>query len=120
MISKLEKLNEQFAEWEKIRKFILLPKEFSQQKDELTPTPKSKITPTPSTAPERPYVEILDTPTGWLRVRKEPNTQAAEITKVNPKETYKFSEANETGWYKIELPDGQEGWISGQYAKLYR
>lgn len=37
---RLEKINEQFAEWEKIRKFVLLPKEFSAQKDEVTPTLK--------------------------------------------------------------------------------
>lgn len=88
-----------------------------------TPTPKPTLTatPTPSLAPTRPYVEILDTPTGWLRVRSEPNTSTGkEITKVYPKETYRYIETNDTGWYRIELPDGQEGWISGQYAKLYR
>jgi len=37
---RLEKINEQFADWEKIRKFVLLPKEFSAQKDEVTPTLK--------------------------------------------------------------------------------
>lgn len=100
-----------------------------------TPTPKAKSgqaggTPTPSVsrtptvaAPTiaRPYVEILTTPTGWLRVRSEPSSSADnEITKINPGETYKFIEPNDTGWYKIELTDGQQGWISGQYAKLYR
>lgn len=89
-----------------------------------TPTLTSKqktLTPTPSIAPTKPYVEILDTPTGWLRVRSEPNTTTGkEITKVYPKETYKFLESNDTGWYQIQLPDGQKGWISGQYAKLYR
>ncbi|MFA6255339.1 MAG: long-chain fatty acid--CoA ligase [Patescibacteria group bacterium] len=37
---RLEKINEEFADWEKIRKFVLLPKEFSAQKDEVTPTLK--------------------------------------------------------------------------------
>ncbi|NUM25769.1 MAG: long-chain fatty acid--CoA ligase [Candidatus Buchananbacteria bacterium] len=37
---RLENINEQFADWEKIRKFQLLPAEFSQDKDELTPTLK--------------------------------------------------------------------------------
>lgn len=37
---RIEKINEQFAEWEKIRKFKLLPREFSQDQDELTPTLK--------------------------------------------------------------------------------
>lgn len=93
-------------------------------KGKLTPTPTKKPSPTPTKKPaviERPYVEILETPTGWLRVRSEPNTSTGkEITKLNPGETYKFIEANDTGWYKIVLADDQEGWISGKYAKLYR
>ena len=38
--NRIDKINDQFADWEKIRKFALLPKEFSQTKDELTPTLK--------------------------------------------------------------------------------
>lgn len=37
---RIEKINEQFADWEKIRKFKLLAKEFSAEKDEVTPTLK--------------------------------------------------------------------------------
>lgn len=37
---RLAKINQQFADWEQIKKFILLPREFSQEKDELTPTMK--------------------------------------------------------------------------------
>ncbi len=94
-----------------------------------TPTPigaKSQVKTPPTPKPTqaaltRPYVEILDTPTGWLRVRSEPNSSSGkELTKVNPKETYKFLESTDSGWYKIKLDDGQEGWISGKYAKLFR
>lgn len=94
-----------------------------------TPTPtgtksQTKTTPTPkptAIALARPYVEILDTPTGWLRVRGEPNSSSGkELTKIYPKETYKFLESTDSGWYKIKLDDGQEGWISGKYAKLFR
>lgn len=96
-----------------------------------TPTPaptgtkgQTKVIPTSKPTPAilaRPYVEILDTPTGWLRVRGEPNSSSGkELTKIYPKETYKFLESTESGWYKISLSDGQEGWISGKYAKLFR
>ena len=94
-----------------------------------TPTPtlakgQTKVIPTPKPTQAtlaKPYVEILDTPTGWLRVRSEPNSGSGkELTKVNPKETYKFLESTDSGWYKIKLDDGQEGWISGKYAKLFR
>ncbi len=40
LAQRLDKINEQFADWEKIRKFCLLPREFSAQKDEVTPTLK--------------------------------------------------------------------------------
>ena len=65
---------------------------------------------------KKPYVEILDTPTGWLRVREEPATTATEAAKVNPGETYPLLD-EESGWYKIQYEDGKEGWISGKYAE---
>lgn len=75
----------------------------------------------PSATLEKPYVEILDTPTGWLRVRSEPTTaKDNEIAKLDPGDTYPFLEVNDTGWYKILLEDKTEGWISGAYAKLYQ
>ena len=40
VVGNLEKINEQFAGWEKIRKFVLIVREFSDQKDEVTPTLK--------------------------------------------------------------------------------
>lgn len=103
----------------------------SPSAEPITPTGKPKTTPPPtggptgkvtSAPPERPYVKIQTTPTGWLKVRSEPTTvnDSNVITKVNPGETYGFIEANESGWYKITLTDEKEGWVSGQYAKLYK
>jgi len=37
---RIDEINKQFADWEKIRRFILLPREFSPQRDEVTPTLK--------------------------------------------------------------------------------
>lgn len=71
---------------------------------------------------DRPYVKIKDTPTGWLNVRSEASTSEGEdtvITKVDPGEVFAFVEANDTGWYKIELDDGEEGWITSRYAELF-
>jgi len=98
----------------------------------ISPTPKvtGKATPTPTKKPtssstasssailDRPYVVIKDTPTGWLKVRQEGNSTATEITKVNPGEKYTYLEANDSGWYKITLTNGDEGWISSKYAEL--
>lgn len=71
------------------------------------------------------YAEILDTPTGTLRVRTEPGTKGEEIAEVRPGEKYPIIEVDTvTGWYKIQyaepkpgLPDGITGWISNQYSK---
>ena len=71
---------------------------------------------------DRPYVKIKDTPTGWLNVRSEPSTADKEetvITKIDPGQAFAFIEANDTGWYKIEIDDGEEGWITSRYAELY-
>lgn len=100
----------------------------SEGDPEITTTPglTATITPKPTSAdstsseddPERPFVEILDTPTGWLRVREEASTASDEIAKVNPGEKYPFTD-EESGWIKITLSDGSEGWISGRYAEKF-
>lgn len=106
--------------------------------ESITPTPSSRVTPSPKitptppknsptpkvtpkttlTPPERPYVEIKETPTGWLRVRAEPSTQAEELGKLYPGDTAPYLNEEKTGWYKIEYQSGKEGWISKTYADL--
>ncbi len=99
----------------------LTPTPTGTKTEKLTPKPTEGKAASPSASPERPYVEILDTPTGWLRVRSSPSTaEDNEVAKVNPKETYPYLESNDTGWIKIELADGKSGWISGKYAKVYK
>ena len=69
-------------------------------------------------------VEILSTPTGFLRVRAEPSTLGEEIGQVEPGERYPFLEEDEkTGWFKIEFSSAgtneevKQGWVSNTYAK---
>lgn len=72
------------------------------------------------------YVEILNTPTGFLRVRTEPGTKGEEIAEVKPGSKYPYLETDtETGWYKIQyeevkpgLPNGITGWVSNQFSKI--
>ena len=92
----------------------------------VTPTTKPNITTVPSSTSSayltKPYVQILDTPTGWLRVRTEP-PGGAEIGKVNSGDTFRYLESSSPpnqGWYKIEHAPGQTGWVSSQYAKLVK
>ena len=71
-----------------------------------------KNTPVPQ---EKRIVVVKDTPTGFLRVRKNPGGE--EIDKVNPNDSFPLlDEVN--GWFKIELKDQRSGWISGQYATV--
>jgi hypothetical protein len=80
--------------------------------DEATATLSARI---------KPYVEIKETGTGWLRVRSEPNANTDnEVAKVNVGEAFPFVQSNQTGWYQIEHAPGQKGWISARYAQLHR
>lgn len=105
---------------------------------QLSPTPTLGLSPTPSKTPTptkiptptvipkatasatpRPYVEILETGTGWLRVRSVPAGE--EVAKVNVGETFPYkasSTAPTQGWYQIEYAPAALGWVSSQYAKL--
>lgn len=63
-------------------------------------------------------VEILETGTGFLRVRSEPSKNGEEIARVKPGEEFPFIEENRGGdWFKIEYEKGKTGWISAEYAK---
>ncbi len=63
-------------------------------------------------------IEILSTPTGFLRVRSGPSTSNEEVAQVTPGKLYPLLETDEeSGWFKIEYEEGKEGWVSDQYAK---
>ncbi len=81
----------------------------------ITPLPKQS---TSSATLAKPYVEILSTPTGWLKVREKPSASSAEIAKVNPGDKFPYKEASASGWLQIEYQKGLYGYVSGQYAKL--
>lgn len=83
---------------------------------QVSPTPSITITATPSAAPVANKVTILDTPTGFLRVRSASSSGSLEIGRANPGDSYEMLEENDE-WYLILLPDGKKGWISRQYAQ---
>lgn len=92
----------------------------------VTPTPKTtSVTPLPkqatsSAALTKPYVEILSTPTGWLKVRESASTTATELAKVNPGDKFPYKESETAGWYQIEYTAGEWGYVSATYAKLVK
>ncbi|GIW68077.1 MAG: hypothetical protein KatS3mg099_025 [Candidatus Parcubacteria bacterium] len=73
-------------------------------------------TTTPSVTPQKPRVRITETETGWLNVREGPSTTYRRLRQVLPGETYPFTEVRD-GWYRIELGDGEYGWVSGTYVE---
>lgn len=95
---------------------------------DLSPTLKptaTVVTPLPKQASssadlEPPYVEILGTPTGWLRVRETASVNGTELAKVNPGDKFPYKETTTTGWYHIEYIKGSWGYISSTYAKLVK
>ncbi len=83
--------------------------------------------PTPSPTPAimvQSFVTILNTPTGYLRVRTEPGTKGEEIGQVKPGDKFPYLDTDaSTGWFKIQfeaptagLPNGIMGWVSNQFA----
>lgn len=72
--------------------------------------------PTPTPTASIPQVVILDTPTGFLRVRTEPSLAGSESARVIPGQILTLIKEQE-GWYQIQLENGTTGWISASYAK---
>jgi uncharacterized protein YgiM (DUF1202 family) len=69
----------------------------------------------------KPYVEILSTPTGFLRVRESASTGATELAQVNPGDKFPYKEEDSTAsWYQIEYLTGKWGFVSSTYAKLVK
>lgn len=76
--------------------------------------PTGEPTPTPQPIPKG--VEILETPTGFLRVRTEASLGSSELARVKPGEKYDYLEST-TGWVKIKVSDTVSGWVSEEFVK---
>lgn len=68
------------------------------------------------TPPQKTKITILQTPTGFLRVRADPSLSASETAQVKPGDSFDYVD-EQNGWYEITLSDGTNGWISTQYAE---
>lgn len=61
-------------------------------------------------------VKILNTPTGFLRVRSGPGVGNEEIGTVEPGATFVIIE-EKGGWYHIQLDAGKDGWVSEEFVE---
>jgi hypothetical protein len=59
---------------------------------------------------------INDTETGWLNIRNGAGSSYPILAKVYPGEEYGVIEER-SGWQKIRLSDGREGWLSAKYTQ---
>ena len=101
-----------------------------------SPTPKATPKASPAASPSAstvasasasakapPYVEILDNPTGFLRVRSEASTSGTELARAYPGQKLPYAGEESNGWYKITYATGKTGWVARSgpnitYAKL--
>lgn len=84
-----------------------------------SPSSTPKATTSTTTSIAKPYVKILETPTGWLRVRAEASTAGEEVARVDEDETFPHLDT-EDGWHQIEYEKGKKGWVSGQYVEVVK
>jgi hypothetical protein len=63
-----------------------------------------------------PKVVIIKTPTGFLRVREKASIGSKEIGRVKTGDELTLLEEL-TGWFRIRMSDGKEGYISSTYAQ---
>ncbi|MBI2020393.1 PEGA domain-containing protein [Candidatus Daviesbacteria bacterium] len=61
-------------------------------------------------------VVVLDTPTGFLRVRDKPSLAGKEITQVKPGDKLILLEELPS-WARVRLADGTEGYVSATYIE---
>jgi len=61
-------------------------------------------------------VKVLQTPTGFLRVRDKPSLSGKEIDRVNVGDKLVLLEET-NGWDRIKLTDGTEGFVSSTYVE---
>lgn len=84
-------------------------------KVDLSASSSASILVTPSPAITIPKILILNTPTGFLRVRESNSINSSEIAQVKPGEKYELVE-EQGSWFKVKLADGKKGWVSSRYA----
>ena len=85
----------------------------------VSPSVGSSSAQTPLSTPQAPKVEkvtVLDTPTGFLRVRENSSIASLEIGRVSPGDSLELVGEKE-GWFEIKMTNGKTGWISSQYAR---
>lgn len=87
-----------------------------------SPSPRASTSasprPTSSSTEAKGTITVLETSTGWLRVRDKAGLEGKEITTINTGETYDYIEQTDNGWTQIVLKDGQVGFVASRFVKV--
>lgn len=81
----------------------------------------AKASPAPVLSAETQIREVTigTTPTGYLKVRRDPNSSSLEIGRVTPGLKYELVNTdNKTGWYQIKYEGEKLGWVSNKYVTI--
>jgi hypothetical protein len=99
------------------------PKSTPKTSPKTSPNASASASLKPKTSPPpKPYIEVLDTPTGYLNVRSEPSTGSDPLVKIYPGEFYPFVDEQKSGdntWYEIKYNGEKTGWVSSLYASKF-
>lgn len=68
--------------------------------------------------PDKEVVEITPTETGQLNVRESPSGFSPVSSRVTPGQRFFVLERNDGGWVKLDLGDGNSGWVVSKYTKV--
>lgn len=68
------------------------------------------------TAPTGKTAKVINTPTGWLRLREQPNLNGKELAKLDVGEELQVLEET-TGWTKVTTSNDLTGWVSSDYLQ---
>ncbi|OGG02040.1 hypothetical protein A2W14_06405 [Candidatus Gottesmanbacteria bacterium RBG_16_37_8] len=97
---------------------------------QLALSPEAQVSPTPTASqtgavttpgaseiePQKPYVLVKDTPTGFLRVRLDASLSATEVGQLKPGVKVPYLD-EKSGWFQVTYETGKDGWISSRYAE---
>lgn len=70
----------------------------------------------PNTVDPLPKVLIKNSPTGFLRVRTDPDINSQELTRVAPGQVFEVLELN-NNFARIKIDELTSGWVSSEYIQ---
>lgn len=65
---------------------------------------------------DKKIIEVLDTETGYLRVREKGDFSSDEVERISPGDRF-FVLDFVSGFYHIDLGEGKDGWVYAKYVK---